>query len=284
MTITPQTSATVGVDIGGTKMHMLAHHNGRRFERRVPTGRDYTPEALRGALDAFIAELPFAPRSVGMAVPGLVEGDSKIVISNPIPALGGVDAAFFGRGRYAVRFCNDVAAAAMAEAAVHSAARTLLVILIGTYIGMGVCVNGKLLMGSRGWGNDLGFHVINTADGVKRVNDVCGGAAILAAAGCSAEAMQNRLAAGDGEAQAVITQAAKFFGYALSNALHLYNPDVAIIGGGTSYYPGYYETALATAKAWTLPPHWDCCVFARPYDPERIAALGAMAFGNSGRA
>lgn len=277
-------SQIVGIDIGGTKMHLLAHHNGQRYEARVPTGRACTPTQLLVAIDEFIATLPFTPRGLGMAVPGLVEGDHTIVMSNPIPALAGVTADFFGRGRYSVRFLNDVAAAAVAESVVHGYAHTLLVILIGTYIGMGVCVNRRLLLGSHGWGNDLGFHVINTADGVQRVNDVCGGAALLQAAGCDAEAFTERLASGDPSTTALIDKAATLFGYALSNALHLYNPDVVVIGGGTAQYSGYYETALAAARQWTLPPHFDCCTFTRPADPVRIAALGAMAFGEQGLA
>jgi len=268
----------VGVDIGGTKMHMLAVHNGAYIDQRVPTGRGCTAEELQSHIDTFIAGLPFTPSGIGMAVPGLVENDNKIIVSNPLPKLAGVDNTFFSRNKYPVAFLNDVAAATVAEAAHHKDAHTVLVILVGTYIGMGVCVNGELLLGSRGWGNDLGYHVINTSQGVQRVNDICGGAAILQQAACDASTLTEKLQKSDEEARKIIKSAATFFGYALSNALHLYNPDVVVIGGGTAMYDGYTETALAAAKQQTLTPHFECCTFTAPHDPVRVGALGAMTF------
>ena len=55
------------------------------IEKKVPTGRDCPPHRLKAELDDFLSGLPFVPDGVGMAIPGLVEGDHTVQISNVVP-------------------------------------------------------------------------------------------------------------------------------------------------------------------------------------------------------
>lgn len=47
---------------------------------------------------------------------------------------------------------------------------------------------------------------------------------------------------------ALVRQAGQYFGYALTNLLHLYNPDVIVVGGSTPTYKGYMEAAKAALE------------------------------------
>ena len=61
----------VGIDIGGTKMQMLAIFNGQYFERTVPTGITAKKEYIKAEIFKFINSLPFEVESSGIAMPGL---------------------------------------------------------------------------------------------------------------------------------------------------------------------------------------------------------------------
>ena len=267
----------VGVDIGGTKMRLVACHNGALHEKRLATGYHCNPETLREGIDAFIQSLPFAPQGVGMAIPGLLKDGGHILMSNVMPGLNGVDAAFFSRGRYPVHFINDVDAATLAEAEHHRKAKVLAVILVGTAVGMGLAIDGKLFTGSAGWACELGFNIMGLHGEPKRLDELVGGNALLKLAGCDGSAFAAKLNAGDAEAQELVAKAGRVFGYAISNVLHLFNPDLLVVGGGTAGYCGFVDKAIETARQVALPSHYKHCTFAAPRDPLRIAALGARA-------
>ncbi|MCI8554928.1 MAG: ROK family protein [Clostridiales bacterium] len=265
----------VGVDIGGTKMLMLYPTENGYIEKKVPTGRDCPPQQLKAELDAFLAELPFAPDGVGMAIPGLVDDGHTVRISNVVPLLAGVTGEYFGAGRFPVRFLNDVKAAVLAEAAHYPADAVVAVIMAGTGIALGISDKGELSAGSHGFAGELGFSVTDTPEGVQTFDQLAGGGPLLQQAGCTPQELHERLARGDRAAVALIERAGMYFGLAMTNIMHLFDPDVLVVGGSTSTYPGYMEKALETADAHTLPDIRRGCTVARPRDMKRIAALGA---------
>lgn len=68
-------------------------------------------------------------------------------------------------------------------------------------------------------------------------------------------------------------EAGFYFGLALVDVLHSFNPEVLVVGGSTATYKGYMETALRTAESYTYPDIWQDCRIVRPQDPKRIVAL-----------
>ncbi|MGL4345867.1 MAG: ROK family protein, partial [Cellulosilyticaceae bacterium] len=81
---------------------------------------------------------------------------------------------------------------------------------------------------------------------------------------------------------AIIKQAGEYFGVALTNIMHLFNPDTIVVGGSTSTYKGYMEHALTTAQKHTLTDIYQNCHITSPQDARRIVALGAMAYMQTG--
>lgn len=67
-------------------------------------------------------ELPTARGGVGVAIPGLVDGN-RVQLSAVLPLLAGVTTEDFGKGRFPVTFLNDVKAAVLAEAAQYPAGK-----------------------------------------------------------------------------------------------------------------------------------------------------------------
>lgn len=271
---------TVGVDIGGTKMHMLAEFNGQYIERTVPTGIDCTKSYIKKQLDEFIDELPFEVEGVGIALPGLVNNGNILQSSDVLPGLNGVESSYFSQGRFPVKFINDVKAATLTEAANHKESHTVAVVMVGTGIAAGVAIEGKLLEGGQGFAGEIGYAYIPYGQEIERFDNLSSGAAVLEKARCTAEVLIERLNAGCEEAKQIIEEAGYYFGIALGLMIQFYNPDVIIVGGSTSTYPGYMEIAKETAKKCTLPELFDHCSIIPPKDMKRIVAKWGLLYPN----
>lgn len=269
----------IGADIGGTKMILFFEEDGDYIEERIPTGFQCKKEEIRDALDAFIEKLPCPVDGVGIAVAGLVnDARTELELSDVLPELAGLDAEYLSRGRFPCRFINDVKAAGIAEMSNYPKDNTLAVIMNGTGIAATFCERGQVIQGSRGFAGELGLNAFPSDEGIKTLDELSSGAAVLKRAGLSAQELAYRLSCGDKQAREVISRSAYYFGIALSHIINLYNPDVIITGGGTSFYDGYMETAIRTAEQFTLPELFECTCFERPKDPKRIVALGAREF------
>lgn len=267
----------VGIDIGGTKMYMMAETENGLIEHRVDTGMECTLEHILDEIEAYIATLPYKPCGVGIGVPGLVSGSSKVELSDVIPALNGMTAeAVAARVGSPVAFINDVKAATLGEAAYYEDHDTVAVIMTGIGIASGVVVKGDLLVGAKGWSGEMGYSLI-VADGVpKRLDDLAGEYAILQQAGMDAATLHARLEAGEEKVVKLIRQAGEYFGLALINVVHLYNPDVIVIGGSVAKYNGFMEAAKETMEQYALPELLRCCTIAAARDMKQVVANGAL--------
>lgn len=262
----------IGVDIGGTKMLMLAQVDGKYIEHTVPTGIDCTRAYIKDELNKFITGLPFKVEGIGIALPGLVVGQDRLQVSDVLPGLNGVTASYFSQNIFDVKFINDVKAATLTEAANHKQAHTVAVVMVGTGIAAGVAIEGKLLEGSQGFAGEIGYAYLPYKGSVETLDNLSSGAAILDKAGCSALELNKRLKEGDLQAKSIIEEAASYFGIGLGLIIQFYNPDIIVVGGSTSTYQGYMEIAKEVASQCSLPELFDNCDIVAPEDIKRIVA------------
>lgn len=270
----------IGIDIGCTKMYFYAMLDGEYIEYKGSTGLDCPKERIKEAFEEFLTRLPYIPDGVGMAIPGLVKGDYMVEFSD-MNDLNGVTTDYFSAGRFPVRFINDVKAATVCEVANHPESNTIAVIMAGSGIALGVYTNGKFITGTHGFAGELGYCVLNTESGPVKLDDVAGGIGILKLADCDAPTLLSKLETNDPIALSLIQQAGKYFGLALTNVIHLFNPDTIVVGGSTSTYKGYMENAITTASQYTLEDLYKNCAITSPQDMKRIVALGAMEYVKS---
>ncbi|MGC9667248.1 ROK family protein [Planosporangium sp. 12N6] len=270
---------TIGVDIGGTKMLLLAHDaKGQPVrERRVGTGPAATPEYLSRQIHEFARTLPGPPQAVGIAVPGLVDpAAGRVEISDVLPELAGWQPAeLLGTGIPHV-LVNDIRAALVHTSRDLPADATAATLVAGTAIGMGWMANGKVVHGVRGWAGEIGSTPVPTPRGVRRLDELAGGAAVVAATGLTPAAIHAALAATDPAVTAAVRAAGASFGLAIATVVNLLNPLAITLAGGTLTYPGYLDSALRTAEQTALPQLWQSCTIRRADDAPRIVALGAI--------
>ncbi|MGW7368496.1 ROK family protein [Streptomyces sp. NPDC054841] len=274
--------STLSVDIGGTKLLMLAEGKGLAgpLTRRVATGPAATPTDIEAAIKAFIADNDLRPDALGIAVPGLV-ADRKVEISDVLPQLAG----WQGLAGCDVPqlLVNDIRGALAQEATCHADNATVVVLICGTAVGSAYLSAGRVLRGSRGWAGEVGSMPMPTDHGVKRLDELAGGAAIVRRTGRSPDQVHAALAHGDPGVERVVHEAGVAFGLAIAALVNILNPDVVRVAGGTLGYRGYWDSAVVTAREHALPELREACTISRIEDAELVVARGAMRLAEAAR-
>lgn len=132
----------VVADVGGTKalLRALAADGSIVAEVLEPTGPGTTGERLDRLVGEVLAEHP-STRSVAVAVPGLVDPEGRVVVSDVLPLLAGWRPRPTAAGAPVV--VNDVRAALAATRAAAPQVRDLVVVVVGTGIAAGVVSGGS---------------------------------------------------------------------------------------------------------------------------------------------
>ncbi|MEV4537071.1 ROK family protein [Asanoa sp. NPDC049518] len=270
------TAPTIGVDIGGTKMLLVARLPGGSImaSSRVPTGPSAGPRELEEHLRSFAGSLPVAARAVGVAVPGLVD-DGRVEISDVLPRLAGWRPGdLLGVPQILV---NDIRAALAQVGRTLPADATAAVLVAGTAIGMAWMAEGRVVNGVSGWAGEIGsIPVPSPGGGVSRLDEVAGGAAILTATGLAPAGVHAALRVADPRVGEAVRVAGEALGRAIATVVNLLNPQAVVLAGGTLEYAGYVRAALRAAEEYALPQLWQACTVRQAEDPANLVVLGAL--------
>jgi predicted NBD/HSP70 family sugar kinase len=271
MSSTPP-DATLGVDLGGTKLLLVSGTH----EARSPTGPAYAPRRLEAELRRFVARLERPPRAIGIGVPGLVDPEGRVLACDVLPAFAGWEAAAALAGLDAkVTVVNDVRAALEDEFHDAPPGITGCVVMAGTAIGAAFCVQGTPLGGARGLAGELGYLPVTIDGRLGHLDELAGGAFIARRAGVDAAELARRAMDGDRDVLTAVEAGGRALGLGLAAVINLLNPSRLALGGGTLALPGYASAARAEAERLSLPEAWRDCTLAPVRSGERVVALGA---------
>jgi predicted NBD/HSP70 family sugar kinase len=265
----------LGIDVGGTKLLLLAQWPDRRDVDRVPTGPAFTGRHLDAEIDRFVSGLGTAPLGVGVAIPGLVGAAGAVEACDVLPLIVGWRGEALGR-LCPVRLLNDVEAASLEELHDLPAGTTAAVVMAGTGIGAAFVADGRPLRGARGWAGELGSIPLVSSEGVGTLDQLASGAAILKRLGGGAPSVLSRAAAREPAVLQALRAAGEALGLGLATVVNLFNPAVVAVGGGTLELPGYLDAALESAKRHSMPELWKVCEVRRVREGEMVASLGAL--------
>ena len=290
------TSRHLGLDLGGTNLKVAVLEWSDRdgavptllASDTVPTHAERGPDGVvavmvEAGLDAIAVHGPIA--TIGIGVPGLFERETGVIRLFPnfpgpwtgYPFKARLEA---GLGRPVV-FINDARAHTLAESRMGAGrgARTMALVTLGTGIGGGLIIDGKLHLGT-GTGGEIGHQtVLEDGPMCGCGNRGCAEAlaqakAITTAAGkASVEEVFAGAAAGDERCVAAVEQATDALGIAVANVVNVLAPDRVVVGGGMS----------AAGDIIMVPLRARVHEHARMLPPERIdivlAELGPLAGG-----
>ena len=257
--------SALGIDIGGTttKAGIVTDEGEILFRVERPTDPH---AATKGALSVADDLLEHSDQgdiiAVGVGAAGFI-GDGTVIFSPNLtyddPQLG---AALGARTGLPVAVDNDANAAAWGERmfGVASGSDHVALITIGTGIGSGFVVDGKLLRGSSGAAAEIGHTVVDPSGpecgcGLKGcLEQFASGSAIarwakeaatsdpetsiLSFAGSigaiTAEHVAKAAREYDETARAVLRRAGRALGVGLSNVANMFDPDVVVLAGSVT--------------------------------------------------
>jgi glucokinase len=266
------TAASVGVDVGGTKiLAVLLDQAGRviaEARHSTPLAADAPGVAVADAVGHTLVELArvsgaeLGSLPVGVGVPGMLSRDGTLVFAPNLQSASGADLAVVMTARLgrAVELANDADAAAVAEHRL-GAARGIdefVMVTLGTGIGGGVVSEGRLVRGAHGFAGEIGHLVIDTSGprcpcgkrgcweryasgaGVARLAREAATAGRLRALveqlgdaeAVRGEDVTHAAAAGDREALAVLEEVGWWLALGLSNLAAVLDPACFVLGGG----------------------------------------------------
>jgi len=264
----------LGIDLGGTKIEAVALDTAGRelARRRVATPRGDYAGTLRAIVDLVVVIERDAGTggTVGIGTPGAVSartGRMKNCNStwlNGQPLREDVEAAL-GRP---VRIANDANCFALAESVDGAArgARIVFGVILGTGVGGGIVVDGRVLEGANAIAGEWGHNPMPWPRDDERLGPAC----YCGRAGCietllsgpglaadhrrttgevlSAEAIVARAAAGDAGSEATLARYEERLARALAHVINVVDPDVIVLGGGLSNIARLYANV---PRLWT---------------------------------
>ncbi|MBV9465766.1 MAG: ROK family protein, partial [Solirubrobacterales bacterium] len=159
-------SSLVGVDLGGTKVAVATLRERDLGESQIqPTARSNRDALIEQLLSMIDSAHDGELRGVGVGVPSVVEFDTGRVVSSVNIPLADVPLRQVLEDRLGVPVFvdNDATVAALAEAhddQLRMVAHHLVMITVGTGVGGGLILDGRIYRGATGGAGELGHTIV----------------------------------------------------------------------------------------------------------------------------
>ncbi len=265
----------LAIDLGGTKIiTAIVSGSGRIIiQERWPTLADEGPESvinrLLSAIDYILSLKNIVLSqldSISIAAAGAIDLERGLVTSSPhLPGWHDVPLRDIVKKKCSVDtfLLNDASAAALGEHRFGSGkgVNNFILLTLGTGIGGGVIINGRLYQGASGSAGEIG-HMTIAINGQK---DICGNTGCLETLvsgttmareakrrisqgeksslveivagkieGITAEEVGTAARSGDSLALDIITEAGTCLGVGMVNLVNIFNPEMIVVGGGVA--------------------------------------------------
>lgn len=269
---------TIGIDVGGTKILAgVVERDGTvvRTERRE-TPVESTEAFLTGLAGIVDGLRDESVAAVGIGIPSTIdqrEGTSVFSVHVPLAGVPLRERAEKYLG-LPVAIDNDANAAAVAEWTIGAGRGTqhMIMLTLGTGIGGGLILGGRLYRGSSGAAAELG-HMVLEFDGPE-CRGFCTGRGHFEyfASGSAANELADELYGtesdskqlvaaareGDERAAGALTEMGRKLGAGMASLVNIFDPEVIVIGGGFGEaFDLLLEPALETLRRDALPPGRD---------------------------
>ncbi|AXV35804.1 sugar kinase [Aeromonas hydrophila] len=269
-----------GIDLGGTKCECVVLEGDEVLLRhRIPTERAGGYDHMIGQIAKLVAEcadkIGQRPTLIGMGTPGARDPQTGLMKNCNTTELNGkpFKEDLERRLGVPVLIANDANCFALAETHLgavrqrHPDAKVVFGIIMGTGVGSGIVINGRILNGHHGIAGEWGHNELSP-DGPECY---CGkrGCVETFISGPALEAWYEAKAkrhlslakiaaatAHDHVAKLTIDRLHLLFGQALANVVNILDPDVIVIGGGVGNVQSLYSVGRETILPFLFNPRF----------------------------
>ncbi|MGD2175922.1 MAG: ROK family protein [Candidatus Brocadiaceae bacterium] len=261
----------VGIDLGGTNIKAgLVSPDGQVLQaHHVPTEAEAGPAAVARRICRATRECleqagvaPEAARGIGVGSPGTIDLDAGVVTFSPnLPGWHDIPLREMIEGDLGLDCVldNDANVAALAEQWIGAGegASSVVLLTLGTGIGGGIVLDGRIWHGGKGVAGEIGHMCINP-EGPRCGCGNCGCLEAYASATAmvrrlreavaegaetplaehleelTARAIHEAAVGGDPIARRNIEMTGRYLGVGVSNIMHILNPEVVLFSGGVT--------------------------------------------------
>ena len=268
-----------GIDLGGTKIEcaILDQHDPTQviLRERIDTesikGYDHIITQVGRLIDSVSQKVGFRPTRLGFATPGVLDPASQTMKNCNTTSMNGkpMAADLAKVVGCEVVLANDANCFALAEALlgavqdINKEAQVVFGVILGTGVGGGLVVNGKVINGLHGIGGEWGHNILE--EGGEPC--YCGKAGCVekVIAGPSLELFYERqtgekknlkdivqayIAGSDSNATVTMERLFEYYGKAISTIINVIDPDVIVIGGGVGNIDLLYSEGYERIKKY----------------------------------
>lgn len=250
-----------GIDLGGTKTEGVVINSSGLNEVisriRIPTeshkGYDHIVQQVKKLVKMMISETGMRPARLGMGIPGCVDKETGLVKnSNSVSLIGKPFQKDIEKMLgIPVVTANDANCFALAEAKfgiekdVKPKAEVVFGVIMGTGVGGGIVVNGKVLNGIHGIAGEWGHNFLDESGGecycgrTGCVETLISGPALekyytsLSSTTLTLkDIFENSKKGNDKAASQTIERLITYFGKAMAVVINILDPDAVVLGGG----------------------------------------------------
>lgn len=297
-------AAIFGIDLGGTKIEGVVLKDALQptpiARLRIPTeghlGYERIIENLKKLVQALEKESGFTAERIGIGTPGTVDPKTGLHKNSNTTCLNGksfkADVAL-ALG-IPVEMANDANCFGLAEAMLGAAAahlhrseKIVFGVIMGTGVGGGLVVNGKVIGGAQGIGGEWGHNFLDESGGpcycgkTGCIETIISGPALeryyqhISGKALSLKDIYARhLSQTDGDATMTMERLIHYFGKAISSIINVVDPDVIVIGGGVGNIDLLYEEGVEEVRKHVFNPVLDT-VFLKPALGDSAGVFGA---------
>lgn len=269
-------TAAIGIDLGGSYIKgVITDQDGNILGwEKVPTQREKGVDHILSLIEVLVNSLAKNGGNlvgVGIGIPGMLDISSERVLLAPNLEWRNINIkqSLKQRLKMPIFLENDANAAALGEAWLGGGIDSLCFILvtIGTGIGSGLIIDGKIFRGANGMAAELG-HMTITDDGAPCTCGCSGcletlvSAPAILRAGLEKGIVSEKSEAGkimelakkgNREAVGIVNQAMGYLAVGLKNTILLLDLDLILIGGGIGDSAGVFIDTLRETTIGLLP-------------------------------
>ena len=294
-----------GIDLGGTKIEAAVLEkldpntviSRQRIDTEQVHGYKHILNQISRLIDKVSAEVGAAPEIVGIATPGALDPSTQTLKNSNTTCLNGQP---FKKDLeellgLPVRMANDANCFALAEAVMGVVpeevpdAKVVFGVIMGTGVGGGVVINGKVLEGRHGIGGEWGHNFLDFSGGACYCGKIGCVETVISGTGLQKYYMQlsgekrklQEIVAryregGDFCAQATVVRMVEMFGLAISAIINVLDPDAIVLGGGLGNIDLLYSEGRKAAERHLFNPRLET-PFLKPKLGDSAGVFGAAA-------
>lgn len=255
----------IGLDIGGTKIEGILWDKKilRQAWIKTPKNRRKFLLAVSGLIRGLMGGRGGKPvKGIGVAMAGAIDQKMGASLRSPnLPYLDNFPIRTYLQKKFRARVAldNDANCFLRAEAAFGQARgkRNVVALTLGTGVGGGLLVEGRIVTGSHGAAAELG-HVILVKESKGKFLNLEG---LVSRHGFARLGLSDPLliyqqaVAGNKKAAAIFKKVGQYLGLGLASFVNIFDPELIILGGGISRAARFFlPVALKEMKKYVLLP------------------------------